>query len=108
MINNIVSNMSTTSHSESAELSARSVIVTAAGALAVAVATLVSLAHGWDYRFAVQAGCAITTLLAGLCWLELSPERIADRAAALLPGTPAGTLRGIYVRATLPAGLPVP
>src|SRR5262249_28335739 len=74
---------------------------------AVAVATLVSLAHGWDYRLAVQTGCAITILLAWLCWLELSPERIADRAAALLAGTLAGTLLCIYVLAMFPFGLPM-
>jgi hypothetical protein len=49
MINNIVNNMSTALNTSSSELSASSIIMTASGALAVAVATLISLAQGWDF-----------------------------------------------------------
>jgi C-terminal processing protease CtpA/Prc len=105
MTNNIDTNMSTALNTSSSELSASSVIMTGAGALAIAAATLISLCLGWDYFFAVQAGCATSLLLAWLCWHELPAERTGDRAAAALAGTLAGALLCVYVLAKFDRGL---
>ena len=97
--------MSNTLNTASVELSARSVVVTGAGALSVAAATLVALAHGWDYSYAVLAGCAASVLLAWLCWIELPAERTGDRAAALLAGTLGAALLCVYALAKVDRGL---
>ena len=105
MTNNIDTNMSTALNNSSSELSISSIITTSAGALAVAAATLISLSLGWDYFFAVPAGCAVSILLAWLCWLELPRERTGDRAAAALAGTLAGALLCVYASAKFNRGL---
>ena len=97
--------MSNTLNTASVELSARSVVVTGAGALSVAAATLIALAHGWDYSYAVLAGCAASVLLAWLCWIELPAERTGDRAAALLAGTLGAALFCVYALAKVDRGL---
>jgi C-terminal processing protease CtpA/Prc len=97
--------MSTALNLSNAELSARSVLVTGAGALVVAAATLICLAQGWDYFYAVPAGCAMSMLLAWLCWREVPFERTGDRAAVLLAGTLAATLFCVYTLTKLDRGL---
>ena len=101
MINNVVNNMSTALNTSSSEVSASAVIMTGAGALAVAATTLISLSLGWDYFFAVQAESATSILLAWLCWHELPAERTGDRAAAALAGTLAAALLCVYAFAKL-------
>jgi len=93
--------MSTTFNTASAELSAPSIILTCASVLSVTAATLISLAHGWDYTFAVLGACATSILLASLYWLELPSDRTGDRAAALVVGTLAAALLCVYAFAKI-------